>query len=244
MASMVYGSRSGMSVVAFRTAPRIGGLSCCFHPNTKQKQFDFYWLSFRQKGLFRINVNGAQVGTHWLVKWYRLFAKAPNEWTQAEHNMCGRRTPWSPLRWWPCFLARWCYDIGGLLPSLCLSVCLSLCRVVYRGQTVNDRPVVCTGMWGQCSTFLGAMFLCGAFLFILCFYYYLFFLYYFFIIIFYHFFIIFLFCVLYSFWNWTGICIESMHSLLPVDEAIAYRAVSVIVSGANGRSETPLEPAK
>ena len=25
-----------------------------------------------------------------------------NEWTQIEHNMCGRRAPRSPLWWWPC----------------------------------------------------------------------------------------------------------------------------------------------
>ena len=29
------------------------------------------------------------------------FAKAPNEWTNIEHNMCGRQAVWSPLWWWP-----------------------------------------------------------------------------------------------------------------------------------------------
>ena len=28
--------------------------------------------------------------------------KAPNEWTQIEHNICGRRAAWSAMWWWPC----------------------------------------------------------------------------------------------------------------------------------------------
>ena len=36
------------------------------------------------------------------------------------------------------FLGRQCYSIGGLLPSLCLSVCLPRC-VLW--QTVQDRPM-------------------------------------------------------------------------------------------------------
>ena len=31
------------------------------------------------------------------------FAKAPNEWKQIEHNMCGRWAARSPLWWWPCY---------------------------------------------------------------------------------------------------------------------------------------------
>ena len=31
------------------------------------------------------------------------FAKAPNEWTQMEHNMCGCRAARSSLWWWPVF---------------------------------------------------------------------------------------------------------------------------------------------
>ena len=30
------------------------------------------------------------------------FAKASKEWTQIEHNVCGRRAAWTPLWWWPC----------------------------------------------------------------------------------------------------------------------------------------------
>ena len=30
------------------------------------------------------------------------FARAPNEWKQIEHSMCGRRAARSPLWWWPC----------------------------------------------------------------------------------------------------------------------------------------------
>ena len=40
------------------------------------------------------------------------FAKAPNEWTHTEHNMCGRRSTWSPLCWWP-----WYYESSLLTPN-------------------------------------------------------------------------------------------------------------------------------
>ena len=30
----------------------------------------------------------------------QLFGKAPNEWTQIERNLCGRRAAWSPLYRW------------------------------------------------------------------------------------------------------------------------------------------------
>ena len=52
------------------------------------------------------NVNRAHLRTHWLVvKWchkqpYSIHL-SPNKRTQIEHNMCGRRAGWSPLRWWP-----------------------------------------------------------------------------------------------------------------------------------------------
>ena len=45
------------------------------------------------------------------------------------------------------FLGRRCYSIGDLLPSLCLSVC----RVVYCGQTVQDRPIVCIEVEWECG---------------------------------------------------------------------------------------------
>ena len=38
-------------------------------------------------------------------------------------------------------LGRRCYSIGCPFPSLCLSSVV--CRVVYCGQTVQDRPIVC-----------------------------------------------------------------------------------------------------
>ena len=56
------------------------------------------------------NVNRAHLKKkkHWLAaNWcneqsYTTFAKAPNDWTQIKHNMCGRRVAWSPLWWWSC----------------------------------------------------------------------------------------------------------------------------------------------
>ena len=43
------------------------------------------------------------------------------------------------------FLGRRCYSIGGLLPSL------SVFRVVYCGQTVQDRPIVCVEVEQECG---------------------------------------------------------------------------------------------
>ena len=54
------------------------------------------------------NVKRARFVRHFSDLIYALnsrpsFAEAPNEWTQIEHNMRGRRTAWSPLWWWSCF---------------------------------------------------------------------------------------------------------------------------------------------
>ena len=40
------------------------------------------------------------------MRWTNIataFTNVTNEWAQIEHNMCGHRAAWSPLRWWPCY---------------------------------------------------------------------------------------------------------------------------------------------
>ena len=46
------------------------------------------------------------------------------------------------------FLGRRCHSIGGLFRSLRLSV---ICCVVYCGQTVQDRPMVCIEVELECG---------------------------------------------------------------------------------------------
>ena len=78
-------------------------------------------LKLQPNGRLEINdnFNTAHLRTHWLM-WCdamnnrTAFAKAQNEWTQMEHNMCGRRAARSPLWWWPCLclLIRFLCDVS------------------------------------------------------------------------------------------------------------------------------------
>ena len=52
-----------------------------------------------------------------------LLPKPPNEWTQTEHNMCGRRAALPPFWWWSCLLKH-CALI--LCAYLCFFKCLLL----------------------------------------------------------------------------------------------------------------------
>ena len=64
---------------------------------------------------FDENVYSAHFIIHFLIVNLNnrtAFAKAPNDWTQFGHNMCGCRAAWSPLGWWPC----WDYRITFLRP--------------------------------------------------------------------------------------------------------------------------------
>ena len=68
-----------------------------------------------------------------------VFAKAPNRWTQIEHNMCGRRTAWSPLY----FFVSVCQLV------LCVLVMIVNCRhrvmtlMTFSCWSTVKQPITC-----------------------------------------------------------------------------------------------------
>ena len=62
----------------------------------------------------------------WCHEQSHNFANAPNEWTQIEHNMEGRRAAWSLLWWWSCLPCH----CGAVKPPLNITASLYHCRLL------------------------------------------------------------------------------------------------------------------
>ena len=66
------------------------------------------------------------------------FTKAPNEWKQIKHNMCGRRVAWSPLWWWPCTYTLLYFSVDGTLYQL-TKCCLCSHSILYKEVKTDGR---------------------------------------------------------------------------------------------------------
>ena len=69
-----------------------------------------------------------------VTRFLRLKATCFDFWLHWPNSILANRS----TRW---FLGRRCYSIGGLFRSPHL-ICLSVCLVMYCGQTMQDRPIV------------------------------------------------------------------------------------------------------
>ena len=70
------------------------------------------------------------------IKNRTAFAKAPNEGTQIEHNMCGRRAARSSLWWWPynvwhCSVSPSSTNWRVFLFETCLHLSYFFCRSIF-----------------------------------------------------------------------------------------------------------------